>query len=192
MTDDLKMRTFDLHDLEVSGDGRTLTLAVVPYMEPATVMDADSPAPYREQFQRGAFVNVVKAPNRVELRYWHDQASLPYGFGARLREDARYLVGDFRVARGAVGDHLLALVEDGLRGVSVGFHDDPAGNVWSGDLVTRTKVKRLKEVSMTPAPTWEEAGLLAVRSQERLSPGPGVEALRERERHFWDGLEASC
>ena len=187
---DLQTRTFDLHDVDVTGDGRTLTLAVVPYMAPAEV--AEGGRSYREQFQRGAFANVVKAPNRVELRYWHDQQGLPYGFGASMREDQRYLVGDFRVAKGVPGDQLLALVEEGLKGVSVGFYGDPSGDRWEGPhLVTRTRVKRLKEVSMTPAPAYEGAEVVAVRSaeaEEAVRKGPSPAVVVERERHYWASL----
>lgn len=189
MTDDLLTRTFDLHDVDVKGDGRTLTLALVPFMQPAEVWDPNG-AHYREQFARGAFSNVVRAPNRVELRYWHDQTGLPYGFGSRLVEDDRYLVGDFRVSRSVTGDHLLALVEDGLKGVSVGFYADDSGAVREGDLVTRTRVKRVKEVSMTPAPAYEGAEVLAVRAQEPRSGPSRVEVARERERAFWSRLAA--
>lgn len=180
MTDDVLTRDYDLHDVDVSGDGRTLTLACVPFDRPATV--DDGAGPYREQWKRGAFAHIVRAANRVELRYWHRNESLPYGFGQSLREDASYLVGDFRVAKGAQGDQLLALVDDGLKGVSIGFIEDPAGSVRTRDLVTRTRVKRLVEVSMTPAPSHAGAELLAVRSTDELA---NRAAMIEREKHFW-------
>lgn len=181
MTDEVLTRGYDLADVEVAGDGRTLTLACLPYERPATV--DDGAGPYEEAFQRGAFANVVKAPNRVELRYWHDQADLPYGFGVSMREDPKYLIGDFRAAKSSRGDHLLALVEDGLRGVSVGYVPDPAGDLRRGSVVLRTRVKRLKEVSLTPAAAFAGAEVLAVR-EESVDVGE-LAARVERERLFW-------
>ncbi len=187
MSDQVLSRSFaDLADVEVSGDGRTLVLACVPFDSPALVSDG-GPA-YREQFRQGAFAHVAKAPNRVELRYNHDQSGAPFGFGQKLQEDARYLVGEFRVAKSAVGDHMLALVEDGLKGVSIGFVNDARGDIRRGDLVTRTRVKRLVEVSMTPAPVHHDAELVGVRSEQLTLPDPDEARLaqaRERERMYW-------
>lgn len=178
-------RDFRLRSAEV-GDGRTLTLACVPFGVPAWV--DDGAGPYRESFVRGAFQHVVAAANRVELRYDHRQAGPPYGFGLDLAEGDDGLSGRFRVAPGEHGDQIISLVEDGqLPGVSIGFvpgrsresRDD------DGPLVERLRVKRLGEVSLTPAATWEEARVLAVRAEsdgsERAVAAVSAR-LRERER----------
>ena len=171
-------REFALRDAEVGGDGRTLVLACVPFDVPAWVDDGDGP--YREGFRRGAFRSVCRAPNRVELRYAHRAGPLPYGFGMDLIEDPTHLVGSFRVAPGEQGDQVLALVRDGqLNGVSIGFQ--PGDDQPDADRVTwRTKVKRLLEVSLTPAPSYAETGVLAVREDEP----PAVDRLAQ-ERARW-------
>ena len=176
-----------LRDAVVAGDGRTLVLACVPFDQPATVDDGDGP--YREVFRRGAFSHVVRAPNRVELRYAH-QPGVPYGFGTDLVEDPKYLLGSFRVAPSDAGDQVLALVKDDmLRGVSVGYvagHSE-SGQDADGPLVQRLRVKRLAEVSLTPAAAYEGAEVLAVRSEDVAATAVDAAAV-ERERWHWQRL----
>ena len=155
-------REFQLRDAEVAGDGRTLVLACVPFDVPAWVDDGQGP--YREGFKRGAFRSVCRAPNRVELQYAH-RGTLPYGFGVDLIEDPTHLIGSFRVAPGEQGDQVLALVRDGqLNGVSIGFQ--PGDDQPDADQVMwRTHIRRLAEVSLTPAPSYAGTGVLAVREE---------------------------
>jgi len=176
-----------LRDVEVGRDGRTLVLACVPFDVAATVDDGHGP--YREVFRRGAFRHVVGAPNRTELRYAH-APGIPYGFGVDLVEDANYLLGSFRVAPSDDGDRLLALVrDDQLRGVSVGYvaGQSRAGRDDLGDLTERLLVKRLPEVSVTPAAAYLGAEVLAVR-EETLEVPPGNAGALERERLYWRRL----
>jgi HK97 family phage prohead protease len=173
-------RDFQLRDAEIGGDGRTLVLACVPFDAPAWVDDGNGR--YREAFERGAFAHIVKAPNRVELRYQHRQSGVPYGFGVGLVEDERYLLGSFRVAPGDQGDQLLSLVADGqMRGVSIGFvaGSDRTLHDADGPVVRRVRVNRLAEVSVLPTgtATWSEAEVLAVRDA-----APVDSAAVERER----------
>jgi HK97 family phage prohead protease len=173
------LRDYELRDAEVGGDGRTLVLACVPFDVEALVDDGDGP--YREVFRCGAFEHVVRAPNRVELRYRHQQDGPPYGFGVDLVEDSKYLIGAFRVAPGGQGDGLLDLVCDRqLRGVSIGFVAGVDRRTDDGGLlVERVRVKRLGEVSLTPAATWSDARVLAMR--ESAAAG-ATAASAERER----------
>lgn len=169
-----------LRDVEVGSDGRTLVLACVPFDVPATVDDGDGP--YREVFRRGAFRHVVSAPNRTELRYAHTPG-VPYGFGLDLVEDEKYLLGSFRVAPSDDGDRLLALVrDDQLRGVSVGYvaGQSRTGRDDFGELTERLLVKRLAEVSVTPAAAYAGAEVLAVREAPT-----GHAGAVERERLYW-------
>ena len=179
-------RDFHLRDAEVGGDGRTVVLACVPFDVPALVDDGDGP--YREVFRQGAFRHVVNAPNRVELRYAHQRAGAPYGFGVDLIEDPKYLLGSFRVAPSEQGDQVLALVTDGqLGGVSIGYVAGQSrdGLDRDGALVERLRVKRLAEVSLTPAPAYGEGSrVLAVREDDLAVPGVDAAAV-ERERLYW-------
>lgn len=171
---ELLRRSFEVDDADVIADGRTLRLRLVPFDTPAVVDDGQGP--YREGFRRGAFAHLLRAAQRVELRYEHQQHGLPYGFGSELVEEPGALVGSFRAADSETGRHLLALVDDGLRGVSVGYMPDKRADERSGGVLWRRRVKLLKEVSMTSSPTYEGAELLAVRHKA------DTETARERAR----------
>lgn len=171
-----------LRDAELRDDGRTLVVACVPFDSPGWVSDG-GPA-YREVFRPGAFRHVSAAPNRVELRYRHDGSGAPYGFGTELAEDSRYLLGTFRIAPSPQGDQLLALVrDDQLRGVSIGYVPGRSRDVLDaeGPLVERLNVRQLAEVSLTNAPSYADARVLAVREL----PEDSDSAARERERIYW-------
>lgn len=162
----LLLRDFQLRDAEVGGDGRTLVLACVPFDAPTWVDDGSGP--YREGFRRGAFRHATRAANRTELRYAHRQTGMPFGFGVDLIEDPSHLIGSFRVAPSEQGDQVLALVRDGqLAGVSIGFvpGTDEAGGDDDGPVTWRTLVRRLAEVSLTPAAAYQGAQVLAVREE---------------------------
>jgi HK97 family phage prohead protease len=154
-------RSYEVNDLAVKG--RTLTLAVVPIMQPAWV--EDSTGRFRERFRSGAFSHVD--PTRVQLRYQHSTDLLDrVGAGMAMREDGRYLIGQARVFNGARGDHLLDLVNAReLRGVSVGFYDGESRQAFDDDgpLVERVKVKSMPEWSLVDEPAYAGAEVLAVR-----------------------------
>lgn len=172
-----------LRDAEIKDEGRTLVLACVPFDVPAHVDDGNGP--YREVFRHGAFTKLASAPNRVELRYRHDQSGAPYGFGVALTEEPAYLLGTFRVAPSAAGDQLLSLVRDGqLGGVSIGYIAGQSRDSSDDDgpLVERMRVKALHEVSLTNAATYADAKVLALREQDDRANWHNV---RERERLFW-------
>lgn len=182
----LQREFLQIRDAEVGGDGRTVVLACVPFDQPALVDDGSGP--YREVFRRGAFRHVVDAPNRVELRYAHQHDGAPYGFGVDLVEDPGYLLGSFRVAPSERGDQVLALVlDDQLSGVSIGYVAGQSrdGRDVEGPLVERMRVKRLAEVSLTPAPAYKQgSGVLAVREDGLAVPAVDAGAI-ERERLYW-------
>jgi len=186
-------REYQLRDATVSGDGRTLILACVPYDREAIVDDDDGNGPYREVFRRGAFDHLTRAANRTELRYLHGSAAADVlGFASELVETGDYLEGAFRVAPSASGDQILALVRDEqLRGVSIGYvagehdgdnrrADDPAGGL---PLMERLRVRKLPHVALVPVGAYGGAGVLAVREAAAADP---LVAARVRERHAWD------
>lgn len=172
--------SFEVRDAEVKG--RTVVLACVPYDTPAPVADANGD-PYLEQFTRGAFRNVVKAPHVVQLLHDH-RPGVGFGYARSLREDPQYLVGEWRIPRSDPGDQLLALVGDEqLRGVSVGFvpGDHADDNQWVDNVLTRRYVRQMPEVSLTPAPVYADATVLEVRAQRDRARARA----RERERWLW-------
>lgn len=182
------LRDFQLRDAEVGGDGRTVVLACVPFDREALV--DDGAGPYREVFRRGAFAHITGAARHTELRYAHrDSPAHLLGFGVDLVEDPSYLLGSFRVSPSDAGDQVLALVRDGqLAGVSIGYvpgqhsGDNRESITESGLLVERLRVKRLPEVSLTPAPAYADASVLTVR--EQAAPDPAHVA-KARARAAW-------
>jgi HK97 family phage prohead protease len=160
----MRLRELQLRGAEVQG--RTLVLGCVPFDTPTWVSDGGDP--YREEFAPGSFAHID--PTRTQLRYQHSPDLLDrLGAGRRLVEDGGWLVGEFQVAKGARGDHLIDLVASGdLRGVSVGFNpgvDETRADV-DGPVVRRVRVKQLVEVSLLDAPAYDQAQVLAVREDQ--------------------------
>lgn len=182
-------RDYQLRDAVIGGDGRTVVLACVPFDREAIVDDGDGP--YREVFRRGAFAHLTAAARHTELRYAHRSGPADLlGFGVDLVEDPHYLLGSFRVSPSDGGDQMLALVRDGqLAGVSIGYvaGAHPGDNRElldkSGRVVERLRVKRLPEVSLTPAPAYLGAEVLAVRETPAADT---VDVERRRARAAWD------
>jgi HK97 family phage prohead protease len=159
----MRVRELVLRDVEVKG--RTLVLACVPFDTPTWVSDGGDP--YREEFAPGAFDHVD--PTRTQLRYRHSGDLLDrLGAGRALKEDGGWLIGEFAVAKGQRGDHLIDLVDSGdLRGVSVGFDPgvDEVRVDADGEVTRRVRVKRLPEVSLVDQPAYAEAQVVAVREE---------------------------
>jgi HK97 family phage prohead protease len=159
----MRLRELVLRGAEVKG--RTLLLACVPFDTPTWVSDGGDP--HREEFAPGAFRHVD--PTRTQLRYRHSGDLLDrLGAGRSLTEDGGWLIGEFAVAKGQRGDHLIDLVDSGdLSGVSVGFDPgvDEVRVDADGEITRRVRVKRLPEVSLVDQPAYEEASVLAVREE---------------------------
>lgn len=162
--------------------GRTLTLACVPWMEPAVVSDGGDP--YPEQFERGAFRKVVRAPSRTLLQREHDPGA-PIAQATALREDVAYLIGDWVIPSTDDGDALLEyLADDPPSGASLGFvpGNKPDDNPTIAGVVTRRYVRQLREVSIVANPAYKSAGVLALRSDRAR------QIAREREYWQWHTL----
>jgi Escherichia/Staphylococcus phage prohead protease len=141
--------------LELREDGRTLVGTVMPYNTEARV------GRYTESFLPGAFAGAD--PTQVPLLAVHDHDSLPIGRALSLTDGPTGLDAELRVSKTALGDEVLELVRDGAAtGLSVGFV--PVEDRW----VTRSKVERVKaklmEISITAFPAYEDARIMAMRS----------------------------
>lgn len=121
MSEDVAYRSF-APEVEVrsSGDGRTVHGIAVPYGQPQRIN-----ATLVEQFARGAFSRQAGAAHRVPFAREH----LPMGgqlIGriTQLRDDAKGLYFEARVADTQLGNDTLALLRDGaLDQVSIGFRE---------------------------------------------------------------------
>ena len=93
------------------GSQRLVSGQMVPFQSPTEIGSR-----LVEEFLPGAFRHQLSAPHRVALRAEHsDRAgSIQLGSGMSLDERRDGLWGEFRVARSPMGDHYLALLDDGL------------------------------------------------------------------------------
>jgi phage head maturation protease len=138
-----------------------------------------------EMFERGAFADAVPADVYLQGQEHEVHMGLgqngqpvltrhPVGRATALddREDAQYAT--FRVARTARGDEVLALADDGLvAGISVEFSEVPGGTEYrkqGGRRLAVHKRARLSGASTTYRPTYPEASVVAVRSEQEGSP----------------------
>jgi hypothetical protein len=146
--------------LELREDGRTLTGTVMPYNTEARI------GSYTETFRPGAFQDAD--PSQVPLLAVHDREQLPIGRALTLTDGPTGLDAELRVSKTTLGDEVLELVRDGAAtGLSVGFQ--PVEDAWNA---TRSRVERIKarlvEISITAFPAYNDARILAVRSEELL------------------------
>jgi uncharacterized protein len=146
--------------LELREDGRTLTGTVMPYNQEARI------GSYTETFRPGAFADAD--PTQVPLLAVHDREQLPIGRALSLTDGPTGLGAELRVSQTRLGDEVLELVRDGAAtGLSVGFA--PIEDAWN---TTRSRVERIKaklvEISITAFPAYQDARILAVRSEELL------------------------
>jgi HK97 family phage major capsid protein/HK97 family phage prohead protease len=139
---------------------REIGLKVVPWN---VVVDTPNGP---EMFERGAFDD--HDPSNVRLRMDHQDPPTGRGFRITQPEDAAYV--DFRVAKTARGDEQLQLVREGVHdGASVGFQEVPGGTSTrriDGRQVRVHKRVRLREVSTTWRPAYEQSAVMYVRSEE--------------------------
>jgi HK97 family phage prohead protease len=169
--------TVESFDRAVTGpvemvDDHTLHGMVVPWGQPARVMDPDSPAPYLEQFDRAAFNDQLDygADNRgiirnVTLRDSHDGAPLGYALELDRRDDGLY--GTFRVRDAHIRD-VRQMYDDGIDGLSVRFHPlARGGSRTDGGVTTRLRAI-IEHVALVATPAYTSAKVLAVRADRAL------------------------
>lgn len=160
MTTETLHRSFANVELRAAGDGRTLVGLAVPFDQPTNV------GGYTESFTRGAFARTIaeRGAARVKILAAHSASVNPIGRATVLREDPAGLHVEMRISKTALGDEVLALVDDGaLDGLSIGFQPVRAFNNPTTSVVERTEV-RLNEISVCAFPAYDGARVLAVRS----------------------------
>jgi HK97 family phage prohead protease len=162
-------------DLELRGDGRTVTGLAVPFDAPTRV--SDGLGSYLEVFRRGAFARTIaERGQRVKFLAQHDRRSLPIGRASLLREDAAGLYSEFRVSKTQAGDEVLELIRDGaLDALSIGFR--PVKDRQGPDVLERIEV-RLDEVSAVSFPAYEGAAITGVRHDVGATPDDRTRTLQ--------------
>ncbi|MBN1174524.1 MAG: phage portal protein [Micromonosporaceae bacterium] len=151
-------------EFSVDTERRTITGLALPYGETATKYGMS----YR--FRKGS----LKWSDISRVKHLKDHYS-PIGKAIELRDSDAGLLVKLSVARGAAGDELLSLAEDGVYdGLSVGvdFSTDPEdGDVEIGkDGVYEIKRATLREVSTTAMPAFDSARVTKVAAS-RTSGG---------------------
>lgn len=150
----------------VNFPARTIELIVMPYEREAMV--AYQGRMIREIVATGAFDGIERRANRVRVNRDHD-VTRTVGRAVRFwpsREEG--LVAAVRIAQTQLGDETLQLADEEILDASAGFLPMPGGETWQGRSVRRLTKLWLGHIAMTPDPAFEEARVLAVRSQERI------------------------
>ncbi len=165
MGDGLELR------VESAGEGATVVRGLAVPWESLSVAlwrDYSTGKPVHEQFQRGAFADVLAAPDLdvVALRE-HDYARLLGRSSAgtlRLAETDRGLEYDFDAPDTEDGRSVVALAKRGdLRGSSFGFYVQAEAWEERDKMIVRTitKVSRLDDVSPVTRPAYTSSELEA-------------------------------
>jgi HK97 family phage prohead protease len=158
-------RAVDVAELEVRSDGRTIEGTIVPYGQPANIVEYGKS--YTETFQRGAFADV--RPEHVPLTRMHPKSGgeLPIGVAVEFDDQATRLRGAFHVSDIPEGNQVLQLAHDRVPlGLSVGFVELPGGSRW----IARDRVERLRadldHCAVVRSPAYRDALVTAVRSAQ--------------------------
>ena len=154
-------RTFS-PEIEVrsGGDGRTVHGIAVPYGHPQRIN-----AGLTEQFAKGAFARQLTSGHRVPFTRDHQaMGGQIIGKVLELRDDAKGLYFEARIAKTVMGNDTLELLRDGaLDQVSIGFSEGQNRRL-SGGVVERVTAT-LRELSVVPEGAYgEHAMAMGVRA----------------------------
>lgn len=164
---------------------RIIEVVAVPYEQTAMVEYRGEV--WNEMFMRGSFDGIEKRPNRVRANRDHDDKLL-VGKAVKFwpsRQEG--LVAELRMSQTPLGDETLALANDDVLGVSVGFAARGRDQEFDKRSMTRRVRKAfLDHVAFTPTPAYAGAGVLAVRSSVQVPTSrelpmletPGLDELR--------------
>lgn len=157
------------------GDGRTVEGRIVPYMEPAIIVE---PNPltgklekYREQFLPGSCARMVQgakargSANFIKLLIGHtDSFDTDVGYAQSLREEDDGAYAVFRLHDDPT--HLTkvrSMLRESHTGLSLNFADVKEPKVIDG-IVSRVQV-HVTHVAATPTPAYAGAAILAMREE---------------------------
>lgn len=164
----------DVGRWELRDDGRSVLGRIVPFNEPAVVIDRGER--FREQFLPGSLTRmcqvIAKRGNAgwVSLNLDHDE-----GFDARIgyarmieqRDDGGW--ADFKLYRGPQLDKVRSMLEESHTGLSVMFDDIAPPKVLDG-IRSRVQVV-ISHVAATAFPVYRGAKITAMRD-EVTTPAP--------------------
>jgi len=162
-------RAVEVAELEVRSDGRTLEGTLMPWGQPASIVEPGSR--YVEVFVRGAFDGTDPADVPLTRLHPRTGADLPIGVGVEFDDQPARLRGAWHVSDVEEGNEVLELARDKVPlGLSVGFAEVHGGSRWNH---ARTHVERVKatldHVAVVRAPAYPGARITAVRGAHLLS-----------------------
>jgi phage head maturation protease len=180
------VRSITPAELELRDDGRTVEGLIVPYDEPAPVVDIHPQTgkrqPFTEVFTRGAIARQLQMiddklrgrPNYIRLNLDHGE-DLPrqIGYARSLTEASDGAHATFGLYDRPDLDLIRSMLKESHDGLSVEFVDH--GSSVDGDYVYRRSVE-VRAVAATPMPTYRKAKVLAVREDVGEEP-PEIEEL---------------
>lgn len=162
-------------ELVFDDDGGEVTGKVVPFDEPAAVVDIHPDTgvegPFTEVFRRGAFTNLIAGLTKrgwtggVTLNFDHNP-DRDIGYATELTERDDGLWGRFGLYDSGDLRKTKSKLATSHRGLSVAFR--PLRNRVVGDLVERVRV-HIDHVAATPTAAYASATVAAVRHD----PDPG-------------------
>ena len=170
-------------DFELRDDGRTLTGRIVPYNEVANVVDFDEETQtmvrYQETFlphslaamaqgfaaRGGKFANGQFIPLLIDH---NDNFDNMVGHATELRDEDDGAYASFRLYDDARITKIRSVLTESHTGLSISFRDVRAPKI-ANDIVQRVQVF-VAHVAATPSPTYANAGILAIRSNEQCEP----------------------
>jgi HK97 family phage prohead protease len=162
-------RAVEVAEIEVRSDGRTLEGTLMPWGQPASIVEPGSR--YVEVFVRGAFDGTDPADVPLTRLHPRTGADLPIGVGVEFDDQPARLRGAWHVSDVEEGNEVLQLARDKVPlGLSVGFAEVSGGSRWNH---ARTRVERVRatldHVAVVRAPAYPGARITAVRGAQPLT-----------------------
>jgi HK97 family phage prohead protease len=160
-------------------DPHTLEGRLVPWSEPTVVAELDEegrPDRYTEIWERGAFDTQVRSDNtgvirKIALRDEHIDGLGKIGWALQLQDRDDGLWGKFRVREAALAD-VSQMYEDGIDGLSIGFHPLRAGTRIEARGTADERRYRSKayinHVALVATPAYDGARVMALRDADEL------------------------
>lgn len=179
-------------DFELRDDGRTLTGRIVPYGEVANVVEVDNETNelvrYQETFlphslaamaqgfsaRGGKFANGQFIPLLIDH---NDNFDNMVGHATELRDEDDGAYASFRLYDDARITKIRSVLTESHTGLSISFRDVRTPRIVN-DVVQRVQVF-VAHVAATPSPAYENAGILAIRSNECVPVTPRLNSVKE-------------
>lgn len=158
--------------LDVRFKDRVIDLIVIPYSQPASVLDRRSGRMVTETIEPGSFDGVERRANRVKVNRAHDVEQVLGRALVLHPADRRGLRAELKISRTTAGDEALELAADGALDASAGFRPMPGGELWNRGRTERSITRAyLGHIALTGDPAYDGAEVLSVRTSADTATG---------------------